>query len=201
MKKKDEKSRFISWVKKHRFELILAGISVTALLTGIICYRDSISELWKKLRKTIEGNNDSVRNDVHCLSNTLQTTVQQIATPQKSITDCSQGLTGIRLTPTKLGNEVLMSAQVINRLLVEKGFQVKLPSCGYQLTEAGKQLGAETIKTTKYNHTFTNIEWDKKVLDYLFTTYEREKIEKYKNRISELFSNTITIKGEKNELS
>ncbi len=50
-----EKSAFIKWIKAHKKELILAGISIAALI-GIIVgikHKDSIKELWTALQKTL----------------------------------------------------------------------------------------------------------------------------------------------------
>ena len=50
-----EKSAFIKWIKAHKKELILAGISITALI-GIIVgikHKDSIRELWTALQRNL----------------------------------------------------------------------------------------------------------------------------------------------------
>lgn len=51
-----QKKGFIAWVKAHRKELIIAGISVTTLIGIILCIknRHSIEALWKSLSSTIE---------------------------------------------------------------------------------------------------------------------------------------------------
>ena len=40
------------------------------------------------------------------------------------------------------------------------------------MTETGRLLGEETVKTTKYDYTFSNIEWDEKILELLFSQEE-----------------------------
>lgn len=48
-----ENNKFISWVKHHKTELIIAGISVTTLI-GIILgikNKESIKKLWDTLEK------------------------------------------------------------------------------------------------------------------------------------------------------
>ncbi len=52
---KKEKGTFIKWVKAHKKELFLAGISIASLI-GIILgikNKDSIKELWAALQKSV----------------------------------------------------------------------------------------------------------------------------------------------------
>ncbi len=51
-----ERDRFINWVKAHKKQLILAGISVTAII-GIILglkNREAIAELWVTLENSLK---------------------------------------------------------------------------------------------------------------------------------------------------
>lgn len=50
-----EKGTFIKWVKSHKKELFLAGISIASLIGIIIGIKnkDSIKELWAALQKTV----------------------------------------------------------------------------------------------------------------------------------------------------
>ncbi len=51
-----ERDRFINWVKAHKKQLILAGISVTAII-GIILglkNREAIAELWAALENSLK---------------------------------------------------------------------------------------------------------------------------------------------------
>lgn len=91
-----------------------------------------------------------------------------------------KNLTSTRMTPSQLGYEAGISAKAINQLLVEKGFQKRLPSGDYKLTEKGRIFGEPVLKTNRYNYTFQNIEWDSSVLDQIFTAEERsaQKAEK-----------------------
>ena len=50
---REQKSKFIKWVKNHKKELILAGVSLTAIILAIR-NRDSINMLWEYLKKRIE---------------------------------------------------------------------------------------------------------------------------------------------------
>lgn len=52
----EQKKGFLAWIKAHKKELVIAGISATALIGIIICIknRDSIEALWKSISSTLE---------------------------------------------------------------------------------------------------------------------------------------------------
>ena len=97
-------------------------------------------------------------------------------------------LTGESLTPSKLGNVMLQSAQQINKRLEKAGLQEKLPCGEYRMTDAGKGLGKYTIKVAKSGHTFQNIEWDKSVLDILFSEEEFARVTKIKDDVQAIMN-------------
>lgn len=76
-------------------------------------------------------------------------------------------LIGEALTPKGLGREVRKSPQEINKLLISHGLQLKKPNGTYEMTELGHKFGAVADKMTKYDHPFSNIEWDKSVLNII----------------------------------
>lgn len=51
-----EKKSFIAWVKEHKTQLLLAGVSVTTIIMTIlgIKNKEAISTLWESLKKEIE---------------------------------------------------------------------------------------------------------------------------------------------------
>lgn len=51
-----DKKGFIAWVKEHKTQLLLAGISVTTILATVLGLKkkDAITELWNTLKKQIE---------------------------------------------------------------------------------------------------------------------------------------------------
>lgn len=53
---KKQKKDVLNWIKAHKKELIIAGISITAIIATIRCYKngDSIEELWLALSKKID---------------------------------------------------------------------------------------------------------------------------------------------------
>ncbi len=51
-----EKKTFVDWIKEHKKELILAGVSIASIITAIICVKNhtALEENWTNLRKLIE---------------------------------------------------------------------------------------------------------------------------------------------------
>ncbi len=78
----EQKKGFLAWVKKPRKELIIAGISATALIGIIICLknRDSIEALWKSLIGAIEKSPTEAPK-------ISQTTIEKIAQSSVTVTD------------------------------------------------------------------------------------------------------------------
>lgn len=173
----EEKKSFLIWVKEHKKQLIIAGVSVATIVGIIIAIknRESIIRLWTSLKKTIEKTPEikpSVSTEIAIAAPDATQTVASI----KSSRDILENLTGNRLTATSLGDKVWCSAQTINKRLVSSGLIERLPCGEYSLTEAGKLLGEHTIKTTRAGYTFSNIEWDDSVLGIIFNPNELKEI-------------------------
>lgn len=51
-----DREEFVAWIKEHKKQLLLAGISVTVILVKIFGSKnkDSITELWNMLKQQIE---------------------------------------------------------------------------------------------------------------------------------------------------
>lgn len=51
-----EKNKFIAWVKEHKFQLLFAGVSITAVLLTIVGVKDkdALADLYNSLKKQIE---------------------------------------------------------------------------------------------------------------------------------------------------
>ena len=51
-----EKNRVIAWVKEHKSQLLLAGVSITTVVLTVmgIKNKDALTDLWKSLKKQIE---------------------------------------------------------------------------------------------------------------------------------------------------
>lgn len=81
----EEKKGFIKWVKAHKKELVIAGVS-SAMLIGIIVgikNKDSIVALWESLRKNIDKtpvksvvNSDAAENIIHVSGSVVETVSQ-----------------------------------------------------------------------------------------------------------------------------
>jgi hypothetical protein len=78
----EQKKGFLAWVKAHKKELVIAGISLTALIGIILCIknRDSIDALWKSLSGTIEKSPTETPK-------ISQTTIEKIAQSSVTVTD------------------------------------------------------------------------------------------------------------------
>jgi hypothetical protein len=78
----EQKRGLLAWVKAHKQELIIAGISAATLIGITLCIknRDSIEALWKSLSRAIEKSSAEAPE-------VSQTTIEKIA--QSSVTDVS----------------------------------------------------------------------------------------------------------------
>ena len=83
-------------------------------------------------------------------------------------------LTGDKFTATGLGSMVSMSGQAINKKIVEAGLAIKLGDGSYAFTELGRSFGERIIKT-KGDWVGPNIEWDKAILEIIFSPEELAK--------------------------
>lgn len=155
---KRKRDNFIKWMKAHKTELIIAGITVAGTVL-LVKNRQSIKGIFKIT--------ESIASDSVMTEPVAKETIIPIIS--NNIPD---NLTGNYLTARALGNKVFCSAQEINKRIVAAGFAVKLPCSEYMMTEAGHMLGKYTLKTTAAGHTFSNIEWDEKILELIFSPKE-----------------------------
>lgn len=51
----EQKNGFIKWIKTHKKELLIAGVSITAIIAAVLAYRnrESIVALWDALKKDL----------------------------------------------------------------------------------------------------------------------------------------------------
>lgn len=175
----EEKKSLLLWIKEHKKQLIIAGVSI-ATIVGIILAiknRESILRLWTSLKKAIEKTPEirpSVNTEIAAAVASPEAT--KAVASIKISSDILDNLTGNKLTATGLGDKVWCSAKAINKMLVSSGLAERLPCGEYSLTETGKLLGEHTIKTTRGGYTFSNIEWDEKVLELIFSPKELREI-------------------------
>ena len=52
----EQKKGFIKWIMAHKKDLLIAGISITAIIAAVLVYRnhESIVALWDTLKKTLQ---------------------------------------------------------------------------------------------------------------------------------------------------
>lgn len=151
-------NKFVNWVKAHKTELIIAGVTVVGTVI-VVKNWDSIKGLFKTTGTVVP---DIAK---------IEPVAEEIAVPLIS-SDILENLTGNKLTARALGDKVWCSAQAINKRIVAAGLAVKLPCGEYMMTEAGRMLGQYTWKTTAAGHSFSNIEWDEKLLEVIFSSEE-----------------------------
>lgn len=153
-----ENNRFISWIKERKTELIITGVAVVGTVL-VVKNRNSIMDLFK-ITKSVAPDNVKI-----------EPTVEEIVAPIIS-DDILNNLTGNKLTARALGDKVWCSAQAINKRIVDTGLAVKLPCGEYMMTEEGCKLGQVTWKITAAGYSFSNIEWDEKILEVIFKPKE-----------------------------
>jgi len=170
-------SGFIGWVKEHKTELIIAGATVA----GVVL----VTRNWDSIKRiiTIE------RITVPAIQNNEKAATQVVTSVISN--DILDNLTGNKMIARELGNKTLCSAQVINNRIVDAGLATKLPCGEYSLTDAGKKVGESTLKTTWAGHTFSNIEWDEKIIDLLFSPEELHQINKHKQIAQEILKKDV----------
>ena len=153
-----EQCSFIKWVKAHKTELIIAGVTVVGTVLVV--------KNWASVQEIVKSAESIVPDNV-----TIEPVAKEPIIPIIS-NDILDNLTGNNLTARALGDKVWCSAQEINKRIVATGLAVKLPCGEYMMTEAGRMLGKNTLKTTAAGHTFSNIEWDEKILEVIFSPKE-----------------------------
>lgn len=190
----EEKNQFLLWVKEHKKQLLKVGVPVTTIVVWIIlgAKNQSIEKLWASLKDAIEKTSvikPSVNTKIAAAGASPDATkaIASIKIPSKIL----DNLTGKRLTATNLGQKVGLSPQAINKRLVSKGLVEKLVNGDYSLTESGKLIGENTIKTTRYDHTFSNFEWDEKVLELIFSPKELREIAEKQLHIKEILKSFV----------
>lgn len=154
----EEKKSLQTWVKEHKTELIILGVATIGTVL--------IVKNWKSIKGVFKSNN-IVATSVE----KIQPEVAKVMGPVIS-NEILDNLTGNHFTATELGRKLGFTAQEINKRIVAAGLATKLNGDEYSLTQAGRLLGKETIKSTRYGHWFMNIEWDEKITDIIFAKDE-----------------------------
>ena len=169
-----EKDKFVNWMKTHKTELIIAGVMVVGTVL-VVKNLDLIKGLFKATASVIP---DIIK---------IEPVAEEIVAPIIS-SGILDNLTGNKLTARALGDKVWCSAQAINKRIVAAGLAVKLPCGEYMMTEAGRMLGKDTWKTTDAGHSFSNIEWDEKILEVIFSPEDLLDIAAKKERARQILA-------------
>ena len=157
-----ERKSCIEWFKEHKKELIFVGVAVTG---GIL-----VTKNWNTIKKIfvfVEPNKVELPK--------AELVMETVPTLRIS-NDILDNLTGNKLTARELGNKVGHSAQTINKRIVSAGLAERLPYGEYMMTETGRLLGEDTWKVTAAGHSFSNIEWDEKILEIICEPEELLKL-------------------------
>ncbi len=175
----EEKRLFILWIKKYKKQLIIANVGIATILMTILCIknRESIMRLWGNIRHTVSKVPEIKQSDkseiITVPVQSAATDVARLSTVPITILD---NLTGNKMTARDLGGKVWCTSQEINKRLVSAGLAERSFGQECVLTETGRLLGEYTQKTTKAGYTFSNIEWDEKVLELIFSDNELREI-------------------------
>lgn len=163
-------------VKKRRVIRIIACVTTIAATSTLV-----VIGVKKGFIKVPSGSVSNVLSkaevakDIASASESIANGAQAILAPLKK--------TGEMLTATSIGDKMLVSAQEVNKRLIEKGLAERMPY-GVVATEAGSQFGREVVKTTRYGHTFSNFEWDSSLIDVLFSEDEFAHVAEVKQLLS-----------------
>ena len=173
----EEKKTFLAWVKEHKTELLFIG--VTAVSTVLV------AKNWHSLKGIFESSKPSLSAQANPRLLASTTNVPVISD------DILKNLTGNKMTATELGSRTLCSAQAINKRIVKSGLATKLPCGDYLPTEAGRLVGESTLKTTWAGYSFSNNEWDEKIIEVLFSAEELLEIANKKRVIQEILGGSV----------
>ncbi len=164
------------WFKDHKKQIIIVGSIVIGTVVAIVLVNK-------------HGDTSALAEDDPQIpdppDNPEEPSIDTIEEPHITIPDdFYDNLSGNRLTATELGEKLWYSAQTINKRIVEIGLAYRNALGEYEFTELGEGLGVKTYKETRYGWPFTNIEWDERILELIFTPEELESrkalIAKYK---------------------
>lgn len=169
------------WVKEHKKEIIITTVGVASVVSIVL-----VAKNWNTIKGLFTTSKRGPITTVKASEQIVEKIIASII-PEHIL----ENLTGNRLTARELGSKALCSAQTINKRIVDAGLAVKLPCGEYSLTKTGRLVGEYTWKTTYAGHSFTNIEWDEKILELLFSPEELNHIEDLKLLAKEVLENNV----------
>ena len=160
--------------RERAYKVICAvGIAGVAVLT-LVGFKKGVLKVPKRLASNLFANAKDAKKIVENSKSAIADMQIDFTPPKK---------TGEMLTARGIGDKMLVSAQEVNRRLIEKGLATRMPY-GVIATEEGARFGKEVVKTTRYGHTFSNFEWDSSLIDVLFSKDDFDHVAKVKQAFS-----------------
>lgn len=102
----------------------------------------------------------------------LHPEIKTVANAAHSLLAANTAIPEILLTPTAIGEQLGVSARVVNKVLVDNGYQTKNPSKSktqpaYLPTEKGKPYSSNTIATGRAtdNTSYQHIKWSQSIVE------------------------------------
>ena len=86
-----QKKNFIEWVKAHKKELIITGISATIIIAVILCTqnKESIKKLWRLLKRSINDATSNIDEVIQITYDVVGVTSKPAVNIVKSTPKCS----------------------------------------------------------------------------------------------------------------
>ena len=174
-----EKRKALHWIKTHKRQLIIAGISV-AIAVGIVVGIKNRSELARyivKLKDIVDG---------HAEGTARAGTIHDVSEKVCTVGETAWEMTGNKLSTKELGNVLNQTSRGMNQRFIEKGLLERLPCGDLVLTEKGKLFGECTIKETPWGYSAPKFIWDESVKGLLFSEQELIDIAERQKFVSEI---------------
>lgn len=171
-----------TWWKKNRKKVLIAGGTIVLVAIGTyfgIKHRTELADMGRAALSPVKNRLNAVKiraknrptasprtRKTADLRDASKQTIQILPTAIEAVKATPvlpdhflDNLTGERRPPRGIGELLGVSAQEVNKRLLEKGLQRPFGN-KYEPTEIAKKLGAEVWKTTSHDFVFSNIEWD-----------------------------------------
>lgn len=172
---KEKMKKVGKWANAHKKEI---GVGILlAIGAGVTAYN---------VKKVIQG--DFI--DASRVLDSIGNDPEQGTTPSEEMLSAvvpdDFDYSGNTLTARELGWKMGVSAQEINKRLIEKGLAYRYPCGDITLTEEGKKVGEYKDKMTKHGYGFTNIEWCENIISLLFSEEEIAAEEEHQAKLAKI---------------
>ena len=152
-----------TWIKAHKTQIF---VGVTTTVSAIVLYKNraAITEWLGSFR----GHHVEEKVSEPVVKSITETKPISIPIPPEIL----EKRTGKMLTATELGNIVGMSAQAINKRIVNAGLAIKEFYGSYEITDRGKELGTFKSGERPWGYEYSTPVWDEAVLELIFSPEE-----------------------------